>query len=142
MTGVVYTVDLRRMRYLINRLPMARFRVDRALAQATRCTANLTGMPRGGGNGGSQVENGAEMLAAARDALADIMSELYAMRQALQPLLEALCDPLEKTAMRMRYMDGYSVREIAYRINYSEQHIFRVLNAAEKAIAKHESHES
>lgn len=126
-------IDLRRMRHLINRLPMARFRIDQAAAQATRCTAQLTGMPRGGGNG-SQVENGAMLLDAAREAHAAISNELYDMRLELQPMLEDLADPLEKTAMRMRYIDGCSVREIAYRISYSEQHIFRVLKNAEGKI--------
>lgn len=128
-------IDLRRMRFLINRLPMARFRIDQAAAQATRCTAMLTGMPRGGGNA-SQVERGAELLEAAREAHAAISAELYGMRQELLPLLETLDDPLAKTAMRMRYIDGCSVREIAYRISYSEQHIFRVLKNAEERIFK------
>lgn len=126
-------IDLRRMRHLINRLPMARFRIDQAAAQATRCTAQLTGMPRSGGNG-SQVENGAILLDAAKEAHAAISNELYDMRLELQPMLEDLADPLEKTAMRMRYIDGCSVREIAYRISYSEQHIFRVLKNAEGKI--------
>lgn len=126
-------IDLRRMRHLINRLPMARFRIDQAMAQATRCTAQLTGMPRGGGNS-SQVETGAALLDAAREAHAAISEELRQMRLELQPMLEDLADPLEKTAMRMRYIDGNSVREIAYRISYSEQHIFRVLKNAEGKI--------
>lgn len=134
-------IDLRRMRYLINRLPMARFRIDQAAAQATRCTAQLTGMPRGGG-GGSQVERGAELLTAAREAYSAIRTELDAMRAELAPMLDDLAHPLHKTAMRMRYMDGCSVREIAYRINYSEQHIFRVLQEAERKIGKNESCES
>lgn len=132
---------MRRMRYLINRLPMARFRVDQAMARATKCTASLTGMPRGGGNG-SQVENGAEMLLAAKSAYKAFREELEAMRWELAPYVDSLDDPLEKTSMRMRYMEGYSAREIAYKLAYSEQHVFRVLNAAEKKIAKHESHES
>lgn len=128
-------IDLSRMRHLINRLPMARFRIDQAAAQATRCTASLTGMPRGG-SPCSQVERGAELLADAREAHAAISSELYQLRLELQPMLEQLTEPLEKTAMRMRYIDGVSVREIAYRLSYSEQHIFRVLSTAEKKIQK------
>lgn len=135
MRGGVLTVDLRRMRYLINRLPMARFRVDQAMARATRCTASLTGMPRGGGNG-SQVEQGAEMLAAARGAYQAIRGELESMRKELAPYVEELEDPLERSVMRMRYMDGYSGREIAYRLTYSERHVFRVLESGEKKVEK------
>ena len=65
------------------------------------------------------------------------------MRLELQPLLETLEDPLQIAAMRMRYIDGLSVREIAYRINYSESHIFLVLRRAEAKISeKHNSHNS
>ena len=130
------------MRFLIDRLPMARFRIDKAMARAAKCTASLSGMP-GGGGGGSQVERGVELLEAAREAHAAISQELYDMRLELQPLLETLEDPLQIAAMRMRYIDGLSVREIAYRINYSESHIFLVLRRAEgKISAEHNSHNS
>lgn len=34
------------------------------------------------------------------------------------------------------FADGHSVREIAYLLLYSEQHVFRVLDQAEKKILK------
>lgn len=126
-------VDLRRMRYLINRLPMARFRIERAMAKATKCTASPSGTP--GGNGGeSQVERGAELLERARETYERMREELDGMRREIGPKIEALPHPLPRMVMRMRYMEGYSAREIAYRLNYSEQHIFRVLNGAERMI--------
>lgn len=141
-------MDLRRMRFLINRLPMARFRVEKAMSQATKCTASLTGMPRGG-CGESQVERGLDLRLEAKAALKDIQDELTMMQVQLEPVIDLLTDPLARMAVRLRYIDRYSVREIAYRLNYSEQHIFRVLSNAEKEIeekllhsAKDESHES
>ena len=141
-------MDLRRMRFLINRLPIARFRVEKAMSQATKCTASLTGMPRGGG-GESQVERGLDLRLEAKAALKDIQDELTMMQVQLEPVIDLLTDPLARMAVRLRYIDRYSVREIAYRLNYSEQHIFRVLSNAEKEIeekllhsAKDESHES
>lgn len=71
-------MDLRRMRFLINRLPMARFRVEKAMSQATKCTASLTGMPRGGG-GESQVERGLDIRLEAKAALKDIHDQLAAI---------------------------------------------------------------
>lgn len=130
-------MDLRRMRFLIDRLPMARFRIDQAMAKAAKCTASLSGMPRGG-SGESQVERGVELLEAARAAHAAISQELYDMRIQLQPMLETLENPLQKTAMRMRYIDGLSAREIAYRIHYSESHIFLTLREAEKKLTGNE----
>ena len=126
-------LDLRRMRFLINRLPAARFRVDKAMARATKTTTVLTGMPRGSGTG-DQTADGAIMLQLARDALDRIETELAEMRAVLGPMIEQIENPLQKSAMRLRYMDGMSVREIAYSLNYSEQHIFRILQRAEESI--------
>ena len=124
-------VNLRRMRFLMNRLPMARFRVEKAMAKATRCTATLTGMPRGGG-AGSQIESGMELLEAAKAAYNAIQDELTAMREELSPIIAQLERPLERTVMHMRYIEGRSVREIAYGIAYSEPHVFEVLRHVER----------
>ena len=134
-------INFHRMRFLINRLPSARFRVDKAIAKATKTTTILTGMPRGSSMG-SQVEDGALLIEYAKQALESITTELEAMRKELRPMVEALESPLQKSAMRMRYLEGHSVREIAYSLNYSEQHIFRILTIAEKIIQKNDSCES
>lgn len=137
-------LDLRRMRFLINRLPAARFRVDKAMARATKTTTVLTGMPRGSGTG-DQTADGAILLQLAREALDRIETELSEMRAELGPMIEQIDEPLQKSVMRLRYMDGMRVREIAYSLNYSEPHIFRILQRAEQNIistGKDESDES
>ena len=126
-------VDLRRMRFLQNRLPMARFKVERAMSKATKCTATLTGMPRSGG-AGNQVETGAELLDTAKAAYDAIQNELKEMREELAPLIAQLDRPLERTVMHMRYIEGRSVREIAYGIAYSEPHVFEVLRHVERKL--------
>ena len=127
-------MDLRRMRFLMNRLPMARFRVEKAMARATKCTAVLTGMPRGGGAGDSAMDSSMELLEKARGAYAALIAELDQHRQELAPMIDLLDKPLERTVMQLRYIEGMSGREIAYQLVYSEQHIFRELAAAEKKI--------
>jgi DNA-directed RNA polymerase specialized sigma subunit len=132
------------MRFLINRLPAARFRVDKAMARATKTTTVLTGMPRGSGTG-DQTADGAILLQLAREALDRIETELSEMRAELGPMIEQIDEPLQKSVMRLRYMDGMRVREIAYSLNYSEPHIFRILQRAEQNIistGKDESDES
>lgn len=116
-----------------NRLPMARFKVERAMSKATKCTATLTGMPRSGGTG-NQVETGTELLDAAKAAYNAIQDELTAMREELTPVIARLDRPLERTVMHMRYIEGRSVREIAYGIAYSEPHIFEVLRHVERKL--------
>ena len=73
-------VDLRRMRFLINRLPAARFRVDKAMANATRVTSVLTGMPRGSASDDRMAEN-VILLDLAKQARDQIVTELEDMRK-------------------------------------------------------------
>jgi hypothetical protein len=63
-----------------------------------------------------------------------IWDELCKMREELAPLVDALESPLEVQCMRMRYLEGRSVREISYNLAYSEQHVFRVIGNAEREI--------
>lgn len=126
-------MDLLHMRILIDRLPRARFAVDRAMAKATKVTATLSDMPHGT-DISSPVERGVELLEIARATCERIERELAAMRGELGPKLDALNDPLEKTVMRMRYMEGRRVSEIAYSLCYSERHIFRVLKRVERRV--------
>lgn len=124
-------VDLRRMRFLMNRLPMARFRVEKAMAKATKCTATLTGMPRGGG-AGSQVETGMELLELAKRDYDNIARQLDAMREELAPMIALLEDPDERTAAFLRYIKGYAPPDIANGMCYCERHTFRILKRAEQ----------
>ena len=125
-------MDLQRIRFLNNRLPAARFRIDRALATATRVTAPIDGLPRGGGSSGGPVSHGVELIEEARDAYRAIQRELDGLRSQARPLIDALDDPLERQVASLRYLQGLSVRQIAYRLCYSEQHVFRVMARAEK----------
>ena len=132
--GMDEKLNLRRMRILINRYPRACFNVEKAISRAQRCTSQLTGMP--GGGAGSTIADGVETIMQAEEARDRIAAELDSMRSRLSPILDTLEDPLEKTAMRMRYMEGVSVREIAFRLSYVERWIFRVLQQAESRISQ------
>ena len=128
-------IDLRKMRHLINRLPMARYRVDVAMSKATKVTATLSGMPHGGGVS-SPVENGVIELEETRSAYETIRAELAQMKDQLSPIIDNMENPLEKNVMRLRYLEGKRVAEIGWNLNYSERHIRRVLERAEKNIEK------
>ena len=130
-------IDFRKMRKLINRLPMARFRVDQAKSRATRVTPVLTGMPRGSG-GSSQTEEGAILIMIASEKYESMKAELKEMQDVLSPIIESIIDPVQKNMMRMRYMECRSVREIAYFLNYSEQYVFRILKKTEARLEKGE----
>ena len=131
--------DFRRMRRLINRVPMARLTVDRALAKSSRMTAQYSDMPRGGSRISDPTSDGAVLYRAAKDSYQALKKELEGLQHEVEPYIDGLERPLQRNAMRMRYIEGRSVREIAYYLNYSEQHIFRIISRAEEKINKNES---
>lgn len=123
-------VNLYRMRKLINRLPVAEFRIEKLMSRATKVTATLSNEPRGTVQS-DPVADGVILLEAAKESYHKIETELNGMRKELRPAVDKLEDPLTRTCMKMRYFDGVSAREIAYRLNYSERRIFQILKEAE-----------
>lgn len=128
-------MDFDRMRYLINRLPMARYRVDIAMAEATNVSPSFSGMPGVSGNTG-KLENSVIRLQETKAAYSAIRDELAVMKSSLRSMLDRMDNPLQKNVIRMRYLEGKRVQDIGWYLNYSERHIRRVLEKAEKNIEK------
>ena len=127
-------VNLRRMRHLIDRIvPAAEFRVERAMSKATKCTAVLTGMPRGG-NGRNAMDNGMELLEIVRGEYNCVMSELKMMQMELAPMIDRLDNPDERLAANLRYIKAYHPATVASCICLSDRHTFRILERAEKKL--------
>lgn len=126
-------IDLERMRYLIRRYPMVCLRVERARIKSQRLTRTMSDATKGGGELNS-TEAGLCLYLQAKEYRQSIEDELARLRAELDPLLYLLDKPLEVQCMRMRYMEGRSVREISFCLAYSEQHVFRVIANAEKKV--------
>lgn len=126
-------IDLRRMRYLMDRLPMARLNVERAMSRATKCTQRLTMAAGGGGYGDAMSEN-AIRLSVAREKRDGILRELRELREVLAPRIAELDDPVQRLIMQMRYLDGQSARQIAYALALSERWVFYNLSRSEARI--------
>lgn len=124
-----------RMRWLMRRLPEMRFRVERAQAAGTRVTAQMTGMPMGGG-AGNPTARAVELLEAVRGEYDRMRRELEEMRAFAAPLIAALENDNQRRVMEMRYLEGKTVRAIAWRLPYSERQIFRLLKDGESNAEK------
>jgi DNA-directed RNA polymerase specialized sigma24 family protein len=132
-----------RMRWLMGRIPHARAQLRRAYSRATRITPILSDMPRGGSNE-SQVERGYQLIEAAQTCLDELLAELRELQDAIRPYIDHL-DDLEQRAIRMRYLECRSVREISVRTAYSDTYLFRVLKRAEQKVdemRKHDTHDT
>lgn len=125
-------MNFARMRSLMDRLPSARRHVEIELSRATKCTQQLTGMPSGGG-GGNSGDSFIRYIEA-KDALSALLQELQSLRDEAEPLIDALPDSIQRTVMKLRYIDGYEAHKIAVELHYSEGHIFRLLRMAEAEI--------
>lgn len=125
-------IDFRRMRWLISKLQRVQWDVERKMANATRITSVITGMPRGGS--GNRQEEAYVILADVLDAYKDTMDELDTMRAELKPFIDALPDPDEKAIMILRYMDGYSPEEIPGMVKLSRASVYGHLKRAERKI--------
>lgn len=127
-------VDLIRMRKLMKMLPNILWDIEKKEANATRITANITGMPRGGG-GVNSAEDAKIALVAARDSYREALKELETLRILLERELVKLEDDDERAMMRMRYIHGYSPEEIAQVVSYHPRTVYRKLKSAERKLA-------
>ena len=124
-------VDLRRMRYLMNKIPQQVFRIEQAKSDAMKITQTLSDMPHGSGVH-SKVEDGYDRIEQAVDAYEKVLGELGVMRKELEPYIEMLTDPNERAAITLRYMHGMKAREIADMIYKCERQVHRYLQDGEK----------
>ena len=130
--------DFKKIRMLIAQEERYRWAVQKQMSRATKSTASFSAS---GGCGGrqttSRVEDGAIIIEELKGQLDEIMEELTAARDELKDTMTRIRGQqyrLEKTCLKMRYMQGISVRKIAVALNYSEDYIHRKVRAAEALI--------
>lgn len=109
--------------------------LERIESQKYRTTSSLTGMPRGGMSGSKDnvIYKGIALekrLAALRDERERILLEI-----ADDPVMETL-EPEEYSVLVRKYIDGYSLRRIAYLMFLSKSTIDNRLKSALKKIDK------
>ena len=131
--------DFVRMRTLIKQEERYRWAIEKQMAKATKITATIskTGGCGGSRGTGSQVEDSAVILAELQEQYSEIMEQLNTERDELRKSLSKIRSQrlrLEKTCLRMRYIQGISVRRIAEALNYSEDYIHKRMRNAEALI--------
>lgn len=125
-------INFYRMRYLMDRVPKLLWDTERAEANATRITSNITGMPKGGSM--NRQEDSYITLAEVRDAYREANEELTTMLAELMPQIDALDDVDEKAVMRLRYLQGRKPDEIAIMLGKSRRGVYYFLTRAERKI--------
>ena len=132
-----------RMRKLIRDEEHMRWAIERQESKATKITASMS--QTGGGRTNqitSKPEEGAIALAVLKDEYQRIWNELEEQRKELRQVMAKIRDEeyrLGKLCLRMRYLEGVSVRVIASTQNYSEPYIFNVLKKTERRVIEIQS---
>ncbi len=126
-------VSLSRMRNLIGYEQRLRWNYTKKMADATRVTSVLTGMPRGSGSN-SQVEAGAIELSEVDNAYREVFEELTALRDELEPLLYVLDNADDLGVMRLRYLDGHAPKDIPDAVYLTERSVYYHLCRAERKL--------
>ena len=128
-------IILCRMRRLIKQIPSLVWDIEVAEANATRITSTISGMPKATDQH-SKVEDGAIKIAALNDAYAEVIDELNAMRNELDPLIATLDNADERAAMRLRYIKGYKPEDIASDRFRTARSIYYYLKRAEDTLIR------
>lgn len=133
-------IDFVAIRKLIDRIPAIKFKMAQERSKAEKMTSVVTGMPHGSGGDRSPVEESAIKLADMEEAYAEILRELDEIREALDPLIDGIegLEPKhveQRAMMRLRYIDGYSIPQIANATNRCERRVQQILRDAEKKIS-------
>lgn len=125
------TKELRRM---FQRLPSARMAVDRAMANATKCTAVISDMPRGGGT--NTAEDRIDRLAEAREALKTLQAAIRDAQTELAGYIRAIPDEKTRDVASLYYLAAMAATDIAILRYYSYGHVYRILREADAEIEK------
>ena len=128
-------INLYRMRTLMRYTIKARWKVEKEMARATKITAILTGMPRGGA-GKDQVADGAIKIDEVKQAYREVLGELEQMQRELDPLIDSMDNPDDRAVMRLRYIECYSPEDIAEAIHRTDRYVYYYLSRAEDLLAR------
>ena len=128
-------VNLYRMRMLNRKTIKIQWKIEKAVAGATKITTVLTGMPRGGKQQ-DQTGDGAIKIAELRDAYSDVIRELQEMRDEIRPLIDKIEDVDIRTAMILRYINGHKPEDIADAVIMADRTIYRYLKRGEAELCE------
>ena len=98
-------------------------------AMAAPATAKLTGMPRNPPGGKSRVEAFVERHTELLERYRAKIAELDAAQAKIEDAIESL-ESIQRTLMRLRYIEGMKWEEICVALNYSWRQVHRTHAAA------------
>ena len=116
-----YLLGYQRLNQRINRLLLEQ---QQWRELATRVSPNLSGMPRGGGGGGTQGAI-SKIIDLETEINAEI-DKLVEKRKEIEGIIRAVEDNILRTLLEYRYINGKKWEEIALMMGYDYRYILKI----------------
>ena len=87
-------------------------------SKAQKVTASWSAVPSGG-KGSDKVQTGAIKVAELRESLMDKINQLAAVRIEIERAIGTVQDDTQRRLLRLRYIKGMTLQQIAVEMNYS-----------------------
>lgn len=116
-----YLLGYQRLNQRINRLLLEQ---QQWRELATRVSPNLSGMPRGGGEGGTQGAI-SKIIDLETEINAEI-DKLVEKRKEIEGIIRAVEDNILRTLLEYRYINGKKWEEIALMMGYDYRYILKI----------------
>jgi hypothetical protein len=94
-------------------------------SKAQKVTASWSAVPSGG-KGSDKVQTGAIKVAELRESLMDKINQLAAVRIEIERAIGTVQDDTQRRLLRLRYIKGMTLQQIAVEMNYSWRHIYNI----------------
>ena len=94
-------------------------------SNAQKVTASWSAVPSGG-KGSDKVQTGAIKVAELRESLMDKINQLAAVRIEIERAIGTVQDDTQRRLLRLRYIKGMTLQQIAVEMHYSWRHICNI----------------
>lgn len=94
-------------------------------SKAQKVTASWSAVPSGG-KGSDKVQTGAIKVAELRESLMDKINQLAAVRIEIERAIGTVQDDTQRRLLRLRYIKGMTLQQIAVEMHYSWRHICNI----------------
>lgn len=122
------------LRNLLRKRAMLQRRLDRIQDAAYNVAGGIgDGMPRATDTD-ARVERGVLDGEELQADIAIIDHDIATYQRCIRPSIEGMPTGIERTLLRMRYLEGKTMKETAKKAGYNRQHGYRALAAAEKVL--------
>lgn len=94
-------------------------------SKAQKVTSSWSAVPSGG-KGSDKVQTGAIKVAELRESLMDKINQLAAVRIEIERAIGTVQDDTQRRLLRLRYIKGMTLQQIAVEMHYSWRHICNI----------------